>query len=60
MSSKKNSKKDITANARQTRRRERMKDAGCSRRDVWAHPDDWEIIRRLEKKLLKKRGIDTD
>ncbi|WP_020405843.1 hypothetical protein [Hahella ganghwensis] len=47
--------KDPTANQRKKNERIRMKDLGFTRRDVWAHPDDWPDIRALEKKLKNKR-----
>lgn len=34
---------------------DRLKEAGFTRRDVWAHPDDWSEIRALEKKLKEDR-----
>lgn len=51
----KETKYDYTATERKRSERERMKDLGFKRRDVWAHPDDWEQIRKLEKKLQEKR-----
>lgn len=35
--------------------RQRKKDAGLIRRDVWAHPDDWPVLRKLEEDLQNKR-----
>ena len=53
MSKKKNY--DYTATQRKRSERERMKEAGFTRRDVWAHSDDWYQIRALEKKLKEQR-----
>jgi len=58
MTQSKSSVKDKTANSRQKNRRDRMQIAGFVRRDVWAHHEDWDQIRKLEKRLQKRRGIE--
>lgn len=57
MASKKDSQ-DRTATQRKRNERDRMREAGFTRRDVWAHPDDWEQIKALEMKLRDAR-LDT-
>ena len=51
----KNQSKPLTQAERKAAERDRKKELGFVRRDVWAHPDDWPAIRDLEKKLYKKR-----
>ena len=47
--------KPKTSAERQRIYREKRKKAGFVRQDVFAHPDDWPEIRKLEKKLQKAR-----
>tara|TARA_R110002124_G_scaffold133116_12_gene295742 strand:- start:59 stop:223 length:165 start_codon:yes stop_codon:yes gene_type:complete len=47
--------KPTTSAERKRAQREREKAAGLVRRDVLAHPDDWEQIRELEQKLKEAR-----
>ena len=44
-------------NKRKQKERGRDKELGLIRRDVKAHPDDWEEIRELEARLRSERGI---
>lgn len=37
--------------------RARKKALGLKRGDVWAHPDDWPEIRKIEKDLWKMRNL---
>jgi len=43
--------------ASQKRFREARKNSGMIRGDVWAFPQDWEKIRKLEAKLQKAGGF---
>jgi len=49
--------KDKTGNCRQSEFREKRKNLGLFRREVWAHPDDWHKFKELEKNLFEERGI---
>lgn len=49
----------MTAAERMARLRSRRLAAGLVRRDVWAHPDDWEAIRELERKLREARECES-
>ncbi len=40
--------------------RAKRKEAGLIRRDVWAHPDDWDQIRALESRLQSQREKTVD
>lgn len=41
---------------RQKAMRERRITAGLKRFEVWAHPMDWPVIKRLVDKLAKRRN----
>jgi hypothetical protein len=45
--------KDKTATERMRRARQRKRDAGLTPGEVWAAPQDWPTIRKLEKELKK-------
>ena len=49
-------KTTLQARQRQQARRERMKEAGYRQFTLYAHPEDWKVIKAFAKAMMDKRG----